>query len=302
MKKPLGIAAAVAAVALAVTPLAAGSAVAGDQHGSRHHQRSSHHGEHGKPATLPGGYKHLVVIYEENHSFDNLYGGWGPVNGQQVDGLRRRGRHARTQVAQDGTRRTPASSRTTSTSPSPPLAATCTTPCHGHRAHSGSTATSRNAPSAIDDYIGPADKTCPAPGAFDAQRGAQGHRPAGGCTRDLVHRFYQEQYQIDGGKQDRYIDRLRRGRPDHGQLRHQAAADLPATCTARAPRSTSIADDFFQAAFGGSFLNHQWLIAARTPLDSDAAGWRRNSVVDANGMPNTYPLYTPTGDRSTTAS
>ena len=27
----------------------------------------------------------------------------------------------------------------------------------------------------------------------------------GGCTRDLVHRFYQEQYQIDGGKQDRYV-------------------------------------------------------------------------------------------------
>ena len=26
----------------------------------------------------------------------------------------------------------------------------------------------------------------------------------GGCTRDLVHKFYQEQYQIDGGKMDRY--------------------------------------------------------------------------------------------------
>ena len=37
--------------------------------------------------TLPGGYKHLVVIYEENHSFDNLYGGWGRVNGQRVNGL-----------------------------------------------------------------------------------------------------------------------------------------------------------------------------------------------------------------------
>ncbi len=34
-----------------------------------------------------GPYKHLVVIYEENHSFDNLYGGWGRVGGQQVDGL-----------------------------------------------------------------------------------------------------------------------------------------------------------------------------------------------------------------------
>ena len=26
--------------------------------------------------------KHIVVIYEENHSFDNLYGGWEGVNGR----------------------------------------------------------------------------------------------------------------------------------------------------------------------------------------------------------------------------
>ena len=26
---------------------------------------------------------HIVVIYEENHSFDNLYGGWEGVNGPQ---------------------------------------------------------------------------------------------------------------------------------------------------------------------------------------------------------------------------
>jgi phospholipase C len=25
---------------------------------------------------------HVVVIYEENHSFDNLYGGWEGVNGR----------------------------------------------------------------------------------------------------------------------------------------------------------------------------------------------------------------------------
>jgi len=26
--------------------------------------------------------QHIVVIYEENHSFDNLYGGWEGVNGR----------------------------------------------------------------------------------------------------------------------------------------------------------------------------------------------------------------------------
>src|SRR4051812_50221806 len=35
----------------------------------------------------PYGVDHIVVIYEENHSFDNLYGGWGDVNGQHADGL-----------------------------------------------------------------------------------------------------------------------------------------------------------------------------------------------------------------------
>jgi acid phosphatase len=55
----------------------------------------------------------------------------------------------------------------------------------------------------------------------------------------------------------------------------------------------AIADDFFQAAFGGSFLNHQWLIAAATPTFPGAPA-DQHSVLDANGMPNTYPLYTPT--------
>jgi phospholipase C len=58
-----------------------------------------------------------------------------------------------------------------------------------------------------------------------------------------------------------------------------------------------VADRFFQAAFGGSFLNHQWLIAARTPYDaSQGALGAAHSVLDAHGMPTTYPLYTPTRD------
>ena len=32
------------------------------------------------------GFKHIVVIYEENHSFDNLYGNWGSVGGRHVVG------------------------------------------------------------------------------------------------------------------------------------------------------------------------------------------------------------------------
>jgi phospholipase C len=64
------------------------------------------------PGALPGGYKHLVVIYEENHSFDNLYGHWGEVNGEPTAGLDQATEASTTQVAQDGTP-TSASSRTT---------------------------------------------------------------------------------------------------------------------------------------------------------------------------------------------
>jgi hypothetical protein len=32
-------------------------------------------------------FKHIVVIYQENHSFDNLYGLWGEVNGNSVSRL-----------------------------------------------------------------------------------------------------------------------------------------------------------------------------------------------------------------------
>ena len=49
--------------------------------------------QHGRPAQITN----LVVIYQENHSFDNLFGSWGKVGGQQVDGLagsHRPARHA----------------------------------------------------------------------------------------------------------------------------------------------------------------------------------------------------------------
>ena len=52
-----------------------------------------------------------------------------------------------------------------------------------------------------------------------------------------------------------------------------------------------IADHFFQAAFGGSFLNHQYLIAARAPRWTPAAApaARRPRCWTRNGMPNSLP-------------
>ena len=233
--------------------------------------------------TVVGPYKHLVVIYEENHSFDNLYGSWGRVGGQQVDGLRTRAAPSTMQVAQDGTP-TAACCRTTSTSPRRPAA----DHVHGHRRTACPRATSATRRSRIDDYIQPTDTTCPPPGVFAPNGVLKGSGPAGGCTRDLVHRFYQEQYQLDGGRQDRYVTGsdavgLTMGHYDTKQLpiyRYLHSQGAP---------NYVIADHFFQAAFGGSFLNHQYLVAARAPIDTDprrdAGPADLHSVVDTNGLP-----------------
>jgi acid phosphatase len=260
-------------------------------------------GEHGHhhDAGLPGGYQHLVVIYEENHSFDNLYGLWGRVGKDRVEGLSNV--RSATQVDQHGTPFGCLQQVDVNLTSPAPLSTTCTDPAHNIPASHFA-----NRPFRIDDYIKPEDKTCPAPGVFapnGVQKGSPGAEP-GGCTRDLVHRFYQEQYQIDHSRQDRYVSGsdavgLTMGYYDTKALpiyRYLHSADAP---------HYVIADHFFQAAFGGSFLNHQWLIAARSPLDTspnDATGKNAsgatNSVIDSNGMPvgspaNPYPQYTATG-------
>ena len=68
-----------------------------------------------------------------------------------------------------------------------------------------------------------------------------------------------------------------------------------------APRTTSSPTASSQAPIGGSFLNHQWLIAGRAPVVDqsgtvpDPTKRPRNSVIDSNGMPTAYPQYVPTG-------
>ena len=248
--------------------------------------------QHGKPPTLPGGYRHLVVIYEENHSFDNLYGLWGEVHGQHVDGLPDATTAQSTQVAQDGAPYACLPQDDVNLT-SPPLSSTCSDAAHGITAsHFG------NRPFSIDDHIHPEDTTCPAPGVFAPNGVPRGSGEPGGCTRDIVHRFYQEQYQIDGGKQDRYTT----GSDAIGLTQgHYDTTALPIYRYLHAPGAPKyvLADHFFQAAFGGSFLNHQWLIAARSPLDTNPTlvpgSTANNSVLDGNGMPTSYSQYHATG-------
>ncbi|HEY6157857.1 MAG TPA: alkaline phosphatase family protein [Gemmatimonadales bacterium] len=153
---------------------------------------------------------HIVVIYLENRSFDNLYGEFAGANGLAVAA------GAPLQVDASGT--------AFGTLPAVPGMSTIPL-------------TLANAPFNIEQFVA-----------------------ANVPTRDLVHRFYQEQSQIDGGRMDRFAF-VSDAKGLVMGFYHTAGLPL----AAEAARYT-LCDNFFHAAFGGSFLNHFWLIAARTPV------------------------------------
>src|SRR6267378_743802 len=224
---------------------------------------------------------HIVVIYEENHSFDNLYGGWEGVNGLANAG-------AGTQIGQKTGAYTCLLQNDVNLK-SPPQPADCTDTT------TGTTFTSHftNQPFNIATYIPAGARTCPQPGVF-APNGlppSDGNLP-GGCTRDMVHRFYQEQYQLNDGNQNRYVTGSDAVGLAMGYY-NTTALPLYAYLHSDGHPHYAIADDFFQSAFGGSFLNHQWLIAAGSPTWTGAPT-SQHAVLDGNGMTNNYPLYTKT--------
>lgn len=153
---------------------------------------------------------HIVVIYEENRSFDNLYGLFEDANG-----LDEASESALPQIDANGNPYT----------------------CLPQKAGSGLPTCLPNQPFDITKYI-----------------------PANQPTIDLVHRFYQEQFQIDGGKMDKFVQ--------ISDAKGLVMGYYPTDKLPMAPVASNyvLADNFFHASFGGSFLNHQWLICACTPV------------------------------------
>ncbi|MDO1528903.1 acid phosphatase [Fulvimonas sp. R45] len=86
--------------------------------------------------------------------------------------------------------------------------------------------------------------------------------PHGVVTRDLWHRFYENQRQINGGRNDGFV-----AWGDSGALVMGHYGDSAGNLRLwRLAQQYTLCDNFFMGAFGGSFLNHQYLVAAQPPF------------------------------------
>ena len=83
-------------------------------------------------------------------------------------------------------------------------------------------------------------------------------------TGDAVHRYYQEQLQIDGGKMDKYI-----AWTDAGSL-VMSYFDGSAAPLWRYAQNFTLLDHFHHAGFGGSFFNHIFMVCACAPRYDNA--------------------------------
>ncbi|HEY4306968.1 MAG TPA: acid phosphatase [Gemmatimonadaceae bacterium] len=180
---------------------------------------------------------HIVVIYLENRSFDNMYSEFAGANGSLL------ALQAAKQIDASGAAY--AQLPQTNDSKIPTNLA--------------------NAPFNIAQYVPPATP-----------------------TRDLVHRFYQEQMQIDKGKMDKFA-----------QISDAQGLSMGYYHTSQMPLAAeaakyTLADNFFHSAFGGSFLNHIFFISAAAPAFPGAPA-SITAVLDASGNLVTDGAVTPDG-------
>lgn len=81
----------------------------------------------------------------------------------------------------------------------------------------------------------------------------------GAITPSPTHTFYRNQMQINGGSNNMFS-----AWSDAGGLT-QGHYDMSKTHLWKLAQQYTLADNYFQGAFGGSFLNHFWLICACAP-------------------------------------
>ena len=183
----------------------------------------------------------VVVIYAENHSFDNMYGLF-----PGAEGIAQATAAQKLQLDHDGK----------------PLKELVV---FGH-----------------DGKPDPKYPRMPnAPFRIDAPPVS---RPPNTIVHSPIHAFYQNQEQINGGQNNLFaamsnVGGWVMGHYDGSQFRMWKWA-----------QEYTLADHFFMASYGGSYLNHQWLICACTPKFDDAPQAMRVQL-DANGKLAKKPAY-----------
>ena len=169
---------------------------------------------------------HIIVIYAENRSFDNLYGLFPGANG-----LGNLTPEQYTQIDRDG-------------KPFDVLPPVWKERLATPEVDPAYPVNLPNKPFQID--------------------GPPVNRPLSTATRDLVHKYYQNIEQINGGKNNRFA-----AVSDAGGL-VMGYYDGSKQKMWKWAQENTLADNFFMGAFGGSYLNHQWLVCACTPKYPDA--------------------------------
>ena len=183
--------------------------------------------------------KHIIVVYMENWGFDSLYGMFPGANGLA------NAAKAAPQVDKDG--------KVYDTLPAPLNS-------NKRDANGKATVDDRfpanlpNAPFLLTKYV-----------------------PTSDITGDMWHRYYQEQYQIDGGKMDHFV-----AWADSAGL-VMGYVDITKQPMYKYAQQFTLGDNFFHAAFGGSFLNAFWLVCGCSPTFANAPA-DMVAQLDANGV------------------
>lgn len=206
---------------------------------------------------------HVIILYLENHTVDNLYSGLPGVNGINSPGA------AVPQVDRDGK---PYETL-------PPVKVSVRYAGFGAPIDTlpglpdpRFTQTLPNKPFLIDDIV-----------------------PNNDLLGTPLHRFYHHQLQMNSGAMNKFVAWTDVGAQVMG---YYDTTRLPLYPYAK---EYTFADNFFTAAFGGSWLNHMWLVCACTPRWENApAEYIAKPVYDAQGNltgieTGEYGLVTPDG-------
>ena len=193
--------------------------------------------------------QNVVVIYAENHGFDKLYGSFPGANGLPSGA---------TYIAQTDRNGT----------------ALATLP----QTWGGVTAAGQTPVVTQAQSAGLANAPFSIESGFAASSGATLTQAT--ITRDLYHRFFENQMQINGGANDKFV-----AYADSGGL-VMGHYDGSQMALYQLAQQYVLADNFFQGVFGGSFLNHQYLVCAcapEYPNADTAAGHPTITAVDLDG-------------------